>query len=202
MALRTKTSLPVYDDFGNHVAIPPSKRTFERRQGCWNCLSFECSDIYRKRVEDCKRRDISAFLARGMSLNGAGIKAAATAGLLLDKAGIFGLCLKGKVAGDFVSCKHLCTSGWSGQVGVTGSFEAGKAYDEPVGFLYEGVGVKITDDGEVKSDEASNYTATSQESALPGSVYAVSEDGVSAVPSGAAVTIDKAPAAPEDKEPA
>lgn len=149
MAKPTKTSLPVYDDFGNHIGIPPEKRTYERRQGCWNCTAFECGELYRRRVQDCHRRDVKAYLARGFGLHAAGRKAEATSRMLLDKAGIFGLCLKGKVPGDFVGCKHLCVDGWSGRVGVMGSLTPGQALDEPVAALYDEHGAKITTDGEL-----------------------------------------------------
>ncbi len=149
MAKPTKTSLPVYDDFGNHIGIPPNKRTYERQQGCWNCIAFECSELYRRRVEDCHRRDVKAYLARGFGLHAAGAKASATKQMLLDKAGIFGMCLKGKVPGDFVGCKHLCVDGWSGKVGVMGSLTPGQPLNEPVAALYDDHGHKITDDGDL-----------------------------------------------------
>jgi hypothetical protein len=149
MAKPTKTSLPVYDDFGNHVGIPPGNRTYERRQGCWNCVSFECGELFRRRVQDCHRRDVKAFLARGFGLHAAGAKANVTRQMLLDKAGIFGMCLKGKVPGDFVGCKHLCVDGWSGKVGVIGSLTPGQAFDEPVAALYDEHGQKITTDGDL-----------------------------------------------------
>ena len=149
MGQPTKTSLPVYDDFGNHIGIPPSKRTYERRQGCWNCRSYSCDDLYRKRVQECYQRDMATNLERGLPMRAAHAKAGATRQLLLDKAGIFGLCLKGQVPGDFVGCKHLCERGWSGKVGVVGSLTPGQAYDEPVAALYDAHGQKVTADGDL-----------------------------------------------------
>jgi hypothetical protein len=153
------SKLPVYDDWGNHIDIAPKERTFERKQGCWNCVSFDTSLMFQQRTRDCYTRDVAAFLERGLPMPAAHAKARATRDLLRGKAGIFGFCLKGQAPGEFVACKHLCASGWSGRIGVTGSFEPGKAWDEPVAALYADKGVKISDDGEVIRDEASEPRA-------------------------------------------
>lgn len=139
---------PVYDDFGNLLSgggrsamttVLPADRIIVRKQGCWNCTSFDAAEIYTKRVADAKKRDVKVFLERGHGLQRAGDSAAITERMLLEKRGVFGVCLKGKVAGDFVACKHLCGA-WSGRTGVTGSFTPGEGYDPLVEEMYEKIG--------------------------------------------------------------
>lgn len=154
--MTTRTSLPVYDDFGNHIGMPPANRTYERKQGCWNCRSGESGDLYARRVQECYRRDVQVYLDRGLGLDAASAKANVTRQMLLDKAGIFVLCLVGKAPGDFVGCKHLCNDGWSGKVGVVGSFTPGEAWDEPVAALYGEHGEKITADGDLVIETAND----------------------------------------------
>lgn len=145
----------MYDDFGNHIGIPPTQRTYERRMGCWNCTSANASDLYRNRVQDCYKRDMATYLERGLPMRQAHAKSHATRQLLLDKAGIFILCLKGKAPGDFVGCKHLCEDGWSGVTGVIGGLTPGQAYDEPVAALYDEHGQKMNADGVMVVDAGS-----------------------------------------------
>lgn len=157
---RDKKSLPLYDDWGNHLQMAPPERTFERKQGCWNCKSFDVDEAFKKRVEDCFQRDFKAFLDAGIGLEQAGLKADVTRKTLLGyvppprprppgwrdrgpvRLGIFGLCLKGKTEGDFVACKHLCLDGWDGRQGVKGSMAPGEKYDEPVEALFADQGEK------------------------------------------------------------
>lgn len=145
----------MYDDFGNHIGIPPDKRTYERKQGCWNCVSADSGAMYRQRVQDCYQRDLKVFLEQGVRIGVASARANVTRAMLLDKAGIFILCLKGKAPGDFIGCKHLCLDGWSGRTGVTGGFAPGQAWDEPVAALYDAHGTKITTDGQLVEEAAS-----------------------------------------------
>lgn len=159
-ASRDKKRLPLYDDWGNLLQAAPQERTFERKQGCWNCKSFEIGDAFAKRVEDCFQRDLKVFLDAGIGLEQAGLKADVTRKTLLGyvppptprplrwrdpgpvRRGIFGLCLKGKAEGDFVACKHLCLDGWDAKQGVKGSFAPGEKYDEPVEALFDDRGEK------------------------------------------------------------
>lgn len=133
-----KIALPIYDDFGNTVAMPPETRTYERKIGCWNCIHADRDIIYRQRVVEAARRDAAVYQHRdGLSMHQAKMKANATRQLLLAKIGTFVVCTKGMCADlGFVACKHLCTQ-WSGTTGVLGSLEPGKTLDELVGKLYE-----------------------------------------------------------------
>lgn len=145
MAKPKRTSLPVYDDYGNHVGMPVASRTFERKQGCWNCKSYDTDEVYSKRVQDCFDRDRRVLIEQ-FGLDEGGKRAAGTRRMLLQKRGIFGVCLKGKVEGDFVGCKHLCVDGWDGRQGVIGSLTPGEAFDEPVAALYDDKGETIEGD--------------------------------------------------------
>lgn len=157
-ASKNKRSLPTFDDWGNLVQLAPEERTFERKQGCWNCKNYDIGDLFEKRVEDCFRRDVKVNLDAGLGLDRAGLKADVTRKTLLGyvppppppepgqrarpvirapiRRGIFGLCLKGKTEGDFVACKHLCLDGWDAKQGVKGEFSPGEKYDEPVEALF------------------------------------------------------------------
>jgi hypothetical protein len=161
---RNRKSLPLFDDWGNLLQQAPAERTFERKQGCWNCKNFDAGDLFAKRVEECFRRDVKAFLNAGIGLDQSGLKADVTRKTLLGfvpppqpipgekprpwidpgpiRRGLFGICLKGKVESDFVACKHLCLDGWDGRLGVTGSFSPGEKYDEPVAALFDEHGEK------------------------------------------------------------
>lgn len=136
-------SLPIYDDFGNHVAMPPTTRTYERKVGCWNCVGADATAIYRDRVRQAYQRDAAVFQHRdGLRPEDARAKANATRQLLLAKAGIFVACTKNQVPDfGFVACKHLCDA-WSGVTGVLGGLAPGETLDEPVQALYEDQGEK------------------------------------------------------------
>lgn len=138
-----KMRLPIYDDFGNHIEIPPETRTYERKTGCWNCVHSDAGAIYQHRVQEAYIRDRAVFeTARGMSRPAAHEKADVTRQMLLAKAGIFVVCTKGQVADmGFVACKHLCEQ-WSGKVGVMGALSPGEKLDEVVQALYVDHGEK------------------------------------------------------------
>lgn len=142
-----KVSLPVYDDFGNLLSggggkggvVLPKDRVMVRKQGCWNCIAFDATEIYLKRVADSFRRDVRVFMERGHDSHRARASANITKQMLLEKRGVFGVCLLGKIEGDFVACKHLC-DGWSGKQGVIGGFTAGEAFDPLVEEMYDRIG--------------------------------------------------------------
>jgi hypothetical protein len=163
---RMPLSQPVYDDWGNLVAggkglsmaeaqevisrggrvgalLVQPDRVIERKQGCWNCTAFDATEVYAKRVADSHRRDVKIFLARGASLDRAAASAGITRQLLLEKRGYFGICMRGKVEGDFVACKHLCDS-WTARQGVLGSFSPGEPADPLVEEALEQLGQDAT----------------------------------------------------------
>lgn len=142
------TKLPVYDDFGNPVQMPLTSRTYERRQGCWNCIHGDAGDDYLKRVDDLEARNVARLSGRGLSYKVALRGAALERMVMRKKRGFAVLCTADSditgVEGDFVLCKHICTH-WSGKQGV---HTPGSGVDKLVEELYDDMGE--TPDGEPK----------------------------------------------------
>lgn len=119
------------------VLLPP-ERTVERGRGCWNCKHYENQELSRKRWEERKQQDIAALIEKGaLPLIRMGDQENATQQEVdarfemmdrLVRAGTAGLCMKSKVATDFVHCQYLC-DGWNGVDGSSVA-TAGKPLDK------------------------------------------------------------------------
>jgi hypothetical protein len=125
------------DDMGNVVSGLPG-RTFERKQGCWNCLHADHGVRYHKLAADRKKIEEQAYKRAGMPPAKAKAKATAVYNMLISKAGHLVMCQVGGVDTHFVANKHLCGK-WTGQVGVVGSFE-GEKFDPLPEELYDRLG--------------------------------------------------------------
>lgn len=103
----------VFDLGPRQVLNVPIAPTVVRKQGCWNCTSFDCEELAKKRFEDLRLRDLRILLERGIELETA--EAALSATDHLTKPPMQGICLKGKSGTDLVSPKFLCEH-WTGRV--------------------------------------------------------------------------------------
>jgi hypothetical protein len=107
----------------NHMTL--KGRTFERTQGCWNCLRWENQELARKRWQDCERAELAAAEAiRLVDPRGEAapkylqIRKTVAQGRQMVFSGRFGVCLAGGVETDFVEAAHLCEK-WSAKTGAS-----------------------------------------------------------------------------------
>lgn len=135
--------VPLFDDFGNPVKGGSPSRTFERKNGCFNCTAFETGETYTKRAIDLRQSEVRAGIAMGLSLTKATARAIAVFRALVARRGAFGICMKGKVQTDLVAAKHMCDA-WSGRTELADDVK--RNIDDPVEALYDGLGEKPTDD--------------------------------------------------------
>lgn len=116
---------------------PIPGRTFERTQGCWNCIHFDAGDKAKKYFSACKDRDM-LIAARFAAEHPLGVRAPKVLQIAktIDEAeaaiatGTFGICTGGGVTSDFVHNAHLCNK-WTGAVGASVARAGGKADDLP-----------------------------------------------------------------------
>ena len=88
-------------------------RSFTRKIGCWNCISWNCEEMARARWIQQMASDLRKYLEAGDSVEAAEKKIAYySARFGPPKTGI---CLKGKGGADFVSAKYLCRH-WNGRI--------------------------------------------------------------------------------------
>lgn len=122
--------------------LPPRRdamadRTFERTQGCWNCVHFDRS-LAVKLWDECHRPEVQTtqLLTRlGDQEHG---KPTGTMVDAVDKAirtGRLGMCLKGKAPADFVEQEYLCPDGWNGRQGA--SLASAGRPDKEIGEIVE-----------------------------------------------------------------
>lgn len=104
-------------------------RTFERTQGCWNCIHFdngERSKTYWRNV--ARPRDDQRAKAHEIAGNH---KVAAEMTSTIDTAekaimlGVVGICGAGKVNSEYVANNYLC-DGWTGKQGASLAREGAK----------------------------------------------------------------------------
>ena len=104
--------------------IVPSDRIVDRGRGCWNCKHYENGELSRKRWVERRQQDVAYLIEKGamplVRLGDQENENAASGGdarfEMIDRlvrAGTAGLCMKSKVATDFVHCQYLC-DGWNG----------------------------------------------------------------------------------------
>jgi len=125
--------------------VPLPGRTFERSQGCWNCIHFDNDTKARAFWAACRKRDLAtaALVAaadpRGMaSPRAANIVRTVEAADVGIAAGSFGMCLDPKrdaqegegSAGDFVQASYLCNH-WTGAQGASVARAGDRADDLP-----------------------------------------------------------------------
>ena len=113
----------------NGRVIIPQDRVFERGRGCWNCKSFENSEMSRTHWRECRAAEEQAIVASGgdpvlVRLGDMENPAAQETNARfqwmdnLINSGRAGMCLKGKAPGTFVHHKYLC-DGWTGRDGAS-----------------------------------------------------------------------------------
>lgn len=108
-------------------------RTFQRTQGCWNCVHFRTGrEVHKFFVTVCKPRDekvAESYIALGTP---EGRKAAGEMRELLKAANAaiksngLGMCAIGKPQSDFVAHNYLCEDGWTGAAGASLAREGAK----------------------------------------------------------------------------
>lgn len=114
------------DANGGKVILPP-ERTIERGRGCWNCSHFENGELSQKRWQERRQADTATLIEQGAipltrlgdqenSIQTNAVDARFEMMDRLVRAGTAGLCMRGKVATDFVHCQFLC-EGWDGRDG-------------------------------------------------------------------------------------
>lgn len=133
------TNLPQYPAFTD------PNRTFERKQGCWNCKHYDCSDAALAYFLGRIRKDKQILAAQNALVPMARLGAQedrAEAKMVADaryqffvkkaKERDIGMCRNSKArvtppgestpkpVGDFVTGTLLCDNGWSGKTGVRG----------------------------------------------------------------------------------
>jgi hypothetical protein len=130
-------------------------RTFEKTQGCWNCIHFVTGREARKFwLYACRPKDE----ATAKSYEAAGVPQAAfemrqlmkLAGEAIKTGGL-GMCKIGKPPSDFVAHNYLCEDGWTGKQGASLARE-GAAPDLTPGELRDIV--DGSDDGSAIVEEA------------------------------------------------
>lgn len=129
---------------------PFKGRTFERTQGCWNCIHFENGEKSKKFWELCKKRDLaSAAMMAATDPRGEQTPAVINTRKMVREAGaavalgLFGMCTvpNPAIKSDFVQASHLCDR-WTGRQGASVA-RAGSAPDSLPAELKE----KIDGDG-------------------------------------------------------
>lgn len=130
---------------------PFKGRTFERTQGCWNCIHFENGEKSKQFWELCKKRDLASAAAMAAA-DPRGEKTPSvinTRKMVRDagaaiQAGLFGICTTLNPAPevkDFVQASFLCDR-WTGRQGASVA-RAGSGLDSLPAELKE----KIDGDG-------------------------------------------------------
>lgn len=105
-------------------------RTFERTQGCWNCIHFVTGREAQKYwLYTCRPKDE----ATAKSYEAAGVPQAAMEMRELMKAASaaikgngMGMCRANKAPSDFVVHNYLCEDGWTGAAGASLAREGAK----------------------------------------------------------------------------
>jgi hypothetical protein len=139
-------------------------RTFERTQGCWNCIHFKSGeDAHRFFVKVCKPRDEAAmqsYIATGQPQAAEEMRQLLRLANKAIKTGGLGMCSKGKGApdkngkpSDFVAHNYLCDDGWTGAQGASIA-RAGAAPDKTADELKDIIDGSNQDGGEAAASEA------------------------------------------------
>lgn len=105
-------------------------RTFEKTQGCWNCIHY----VTGKKAIDffngtCKPRDKAAmesYIAVGQHQAADEMKQLLKLAGKAIKTGGLGMCGIGKPKTDFVAHNFLCEDGWTGAQGASMAREGAK----------------------------------------------------------------------------
>lgn len=98
-------------------------RTFEKTQGCWNCIHFENGAKAKAYWKDvCRPRDVANAKVAEVQGNPAlarEVRATIKAADAAVAQGALGMCMAGKANSDFVVHNFLCDDGWTGKQGAS-----------------------------------------------------------------------------------